>query len=356
MMASRLAITCHGVRKRFGNVEAVRGVDLSVDPGQLVALLGPSGCGKTSTLRLLAGFERPDAGEILIGDLTVSGPHVHLAPERRRVGMVFQDYALFPHMTVAKNVAYGLPRGRARRRRVAEMLELVGLTGLEHRHPHELSGGQQQRVALARALAPEPEVVLLDEPLSSQDSALRARVRDEMRDILKRTGTTAIHVTHDQEEALSIADVVAVMWDGRIVQTGIPEEIYANPATPQIASFVGDANLLSGEADGSRVRCELGTLPCRNSSTRSGNVSLLLRPEWIEMNGADTGEGTQATVVAHAFYGHDQIVEVRLRSGRCIKVRTLTPDRPEIGSEVRLRVGREVVTYACPVVESVRRP
>ncbi|GIV97167.1 MAG: hypothetical protein KatS3mg057_1824 [Herpetosiphonaceae bacterium] len=227
-----VAILCEGISKRYGTVQAVREVTLALERGQFLALLGPSGCGKTTTLRLLAGFEIPDSGEIAIGGQKVSAPGLFIPPERRRIGMVFQDYALFPHMNVERNIAYGLSRGPEQAARIQEVLELVGLVGLEKRMPHELSGGQQQRVALARALAARPEVVLLDEPFSNLDTGLRVRVRAEVREILARAGATAVFVTHDQEEALSLADQVAVMLNGQLVQCASPEEVLSPPGEP----------------------------------------------------------------------------------------------------------------------------
>jgi iron(III) transport system ATP-binding protein len=307
-----------GVSKSFGATKAVRDLDLELAKGKILALLGPSGCGKTTTLRLLAGFESPDAGEIEIAGRPVAGHGASLAPEKRRVGMVFQDYALFSHLTVAKNVAYGIKGsfgGKKRGARVAEVLGLARLDGLEGRMPHELSGGQQQRVALARALAPEPAVVLLDEPFSNLDAALRAQMRSEMREILKAAGATAVFVTHDQAEALSFADEVAVMFDGKIVQLAPPEVLYHRPATRAVAEFVGEANFVPGTAKGGRLRCALGEVPACGECI--GNVEAMLRPEALHLrvpaNGEDDGVG--ATVIAREFYGHDQLVKLRLDSG-----------------------------------------
>ena len=224
-------VRCTGIHKSFRQVTAVDGATFSVEEGSVLALLGPSGSGKTTTLRLIAGFESPDAGTVEIAGTVVAGDGRFVPAERRRVGMVFQDYALFPHLSVRGNVAYGLPRGPERDRRVDEVLELVGLTATGERMPNQLSGGQQQRVALARALAPNPSVILLDEPFSNLDPALRGRVRDEVKRILREAGSTAIFVTHDQEEAFALADSVGVMLAGQIVQMGSPEAVYADPAT-----------------------------------------------------------------------------------------------------------------------------
>jgi len=313
-------IRLSGVNKGFGAVEAVRDLDLKLERGKLLALLGPSGCGKTTTLRLLAGFESPDAGEIEIDGNLVAGRGTGVPPEKRRVGVVFQDYALFPHLSVAKNVAYGLKgvlRGKRKDARVAEVLALARLDGLEDRMPHELSGGQQQRVALARALAPEPAVVLLDEPFSNLDASLRAEVRAEMREILTTAEATAVFVTHDQAEALSVADEVAVMFDGTVVQVAPPEELYHRPATRAVAEFVGEANFVSGTAEDGRLRCILGDLPA--CGTCVGNVEAMLRPEALSLRTLSDEQappaGVGATVLAREFYGHDQLIKLRLDSG-----------------------------------------
>jgi iron(III) transport system ATP-binding protein len=313
-------IRLSGVSKSFGAVEAVRHLNLDVTEGKILALLGPSGCGKTTTLRLLAGFESPDAGEIEIAGRLVAGRGVDVAPEKRRVGMVFQDFALFSHLTVAKNVAYGLKgvlRGKKRDARVAEVLDLARLDGLEDRMPYELSGGQQQRVALARALAPDPAIVLLDEPFSNLDAALRAQVRAETRDILAAAGATAIFVTHDQEEALSLADDVAIMLDGTIVQVAPPEVLYHRPATRAVAEFVGEANFVPGTAENGQLRCALGDVPTCGEC--AGHVEAMLRPEALHLRALpdeeDAGVGIGATVLGREFYGHDQLIKLRLDSG-----------------------------------------
>ncbi len=251
-----------GLRKSFGDVIAVDGLDLDVPEGAICALLGPSGCGKTTTLRLIAGLEQPDAGTVEIGGEEVAGPGRSVPAERRRIGMVFQDYALFPHMDVAANVGYALGR-RPDREKVAAALETVGLGGLGKRNPHQLSGGQQQRVALARALVAEPRALLLDEPFSNLDAGLRARVREEVREILAAQKLTSVFVTHDQEEALSVADVVAVVNEGRVEQVGTPEDVYSRPTTRWVAGFLGEIEVLPGTAEQwlDRVRARPASQP-----------------------------------------------------------------------------------------------
>ncbi|MEX2081540.1 MAG: ABC transporter ATP-binding protein, partial [Dehalococcoidia bacterium] len=313
---SDFAIRCAGVTRHFGPVVAVDDLTLDVGAGELMALLGPSGCGKTTLLRLIAGFERPERGSIEVGGQRVNGPGTFVAPEKRNAGMVFQDYALFPHMTVARNVGYGLGR-RGREQRIAEVLELVGLGALGGRYPHELSGGQAQRVALARALAPRPAVILLDEPFSNLDTRLRQTVRSEVRGILREAAASALFVTHDQEEALSLADHVAVMWEGRILQVGRPMEVYREPGSRDLATFLGDANFVPGRAHEGRVETEVGCVGLAKGPGE-GPVDVMFRPEGLRVRAA-AGNGV---VVGHEFFGHDQLLTVQLRSGTLVRVRT----------------------------------
>lgn len=332
----RPAIRVEGVARRFGRTPALAGADLVVEHGQLVALVGPSGSGKTTLLRTIAGFETPDAGRVSIDGRHVAGRAVFEEPERRGVGMVFQDGALFPHLTVAGNVGFG----DASPERVEACLRLVGLADRGGDYPHELSGGERQRVALARALAPEPAVVLLDEPFASLDPALRESLREEVVDILRRAGTTALLVTHDQEDALAVADRVAVMHDGRIEQAGVPEELYRRPATRWVAEFIGDADVLPGVATGDVVDCELGRL--EPEQPVRGEVAVVLRPESLVMeraNGDQTGgDGIEAEVLRRRFFGHDQLVWLELPSG--LQVRSRRPDASawQRGDRVRVRV------------------
>jgi iron(III) transport system ATP-binding protein len=331
------AIHCHGLVKAYEGVRAVDGLELEVPTGAVVALLGPSGCGKTTTLRLIAGFEQPDGGTIEIGGRVVVGAGVSVPPERRRVGMVFQDYALFPHMDVAANVGYGLDRGS--RGRVQEVLGLVGLANHGHRMPHELSGGEQQRVALARALAPEPDVILLDEPFSNLDATMRDRMRREVRTILKEAEATAVFVTHDQEEALAIADIVAVMRDGRIEMTGPPHHVYRRPVNPWVARFVGESEFIEGTAEVGKVVTDLGTFP--QFGPLLGDVQVMIRPEWVHPVRSDEGV---ATVIDREFYGHDQLLLLQLHGGRTITART--DSNASVGPGDRVDIGiDEVVVF-----------
>ena len=321
-----MSVRVSGVAKAFGGTRAVQGVDLVVAESALVAVVGPSGCGKTTLLRLIAGFERPDAGTVEVGGEMVAAPGTWIAPERRRIGMVFQDYALFPHLRVRSNVEFGLARRSREERRdlVARTLALVGLEHKADRYPHELSGGERQRVALARALAPEPAVVLLDEPFSSLDATLRADLRRDVEEILREAGATALLVTHDQEEALSLADRVAVMSDGRIEQEGTPEEVYGRPTSRWVADFLGDAEVVPGKAAGGAVECELGRFPIPKEL--EGAVDVVVRPESVAL-GAGPAPGRdrshEGVVVAREYYGHDQLVEVELESGLRLRSRSI---------------------------------
>jgi iron(III) transport system ATP-binding protein len=328
---SDLAIDAEGVRKAFGRTRAVDGATLCVAHGELVALLGPSGSGKTTLLRLLAGFERPDAGRVAIGGRLVAGDGAWVEPERRRIGMVFQEGALFPHLSVAGNVGFGA----SGRDRVAECLALVGLGDRAGSFPHELSGGERQRVALARALAADPEVVLLDEPFASLDAGLREALRQEVAGILRTAGTSALLVTHDQAEALSLAGTVAVMRDGRVEQVGTPEEVYERPGSRWLAEFLGEADVLPGTASDGVVECELGRFGAPGGL--SGRVDVVVRPESVAIGSGPTREPqAQAVVVARSFYGHDQLVHLELPSGLRLRSRRLGFPAWHPGDRVRV--------------------
>ena len=334
-------VAVRGVVAGYGGAPVLRGIDLAVPAGRSLVLLGPSGCGKTTLLRCIAGLEPVLEGSISVGGRELSRPGRVEPPERRGIGMVFQDGALFPHMTVAQNVGYGLPRADRKGARVDDLLEMVGLSGYGARRPATLSGGQQQRVALARALAPRPSVLLLDEPFSSLDTALRVQIRHEVHRLLVEIGITTILVTHDQSEAFVLGDEVAVMHDGAVVQVGPPADLYAAPASPWLAGFVGEANLLAGDADGTAARTPLGAVPLRTPV--SGPVTVLCRPEHLQLEAAGVGGDTAAegAVEVVEYYGHDTRYDVRLAGGAVLAVR-----RP--GAPAHRRDDRVAVRFTGP--------
>jgi iron(III) transport system ATP-binding protein len=295
-----------GISKAFGEDTALESASALVREGESLVLLGPSGCGKTTLLRIIAGLTTPDVGAVSLAGKRLVGDGVFVPPERRQIGMVFQDLALFPHLSVAENVAFGLDRRDGAPGRVAETLALVGLEGHEHRYPATLSGGQAQRVALARALAPRPRVVLFDEPFSSLDVGLRAEVRAEVVQLLRDVGMTAIFVTHDQEEAFVLGDEMAVMQNGKVMQQGTPEAVYHNPANPWVATFVGEANLVPGVVDGTVATTALGLIPVVGAHDGGGQV--VVRPEHLRLE-----PGDDAVVVDVDFYGHDSSLQVEMR-------------------------------------------
>lgn len=329
-------VEIRNVEKSFGSTEVLRDIDLAVEPGTSLALLGPSGCGKTTLLRLIAGLEVPNAGSITVGDTVMADASTFVPPEKRNVGMVFQDWALFPHLTVGRNVGYGLDRSDREGPRVVEALDMVGLADLKERMPDTLSGGQQQRVALARAIAPRPSVLLLDEPFSNLDSALRVGVRTEVHSLLTTLGITSIFVTHDQAEAFVLGDLVAVMNDGRIEQLGPPRDIYQRPASRWVASFVGDINVLDGTANGMTAETTIGTVPLVESA--QGAVDVLLRPEDLSL-----AAGDGATVLRTEYYGHDMMVTVEV-SGSELTVRTSARDLSAPGDSVEVTYRGEAAT------------
>ncbi len=325
------AVRLDGIRKTFGDLLVLDDISLDLQEGTMLALLGPSGCGKTTCLRLISGFERPDAGTVDVRGRRVASATSMVPPERRRVGLVFQDLALFPHLSARQNIAYGIRRDPDHTVRTDELLEMVGLTADADRMPHELSGGMQQRVALARAMAPRPDVLLLDEPFSSLDQAMRTQLRGEVRQILRDARQSALFVTHDQAEALTIADQVAVMARGRVLQVAAPEIIYAEPANPYVATFVGVSNLIPAEVDGGHATTRFGTVRLigPSASQPSGHALCLLRPEHFAVVEAPDGPASPDgwEVIDRRFSGSEILLELRSGSGEQLWV--------EAGSRVR---------------------
>lgn len=309
------AVSVKNLNKSFGDAPVVRDVSFHLLPGQTIVLLGPSGCGKTTTLRLIAGFETLDSGVVQIDGKSVATANSHTPPEKRRIGMVFQDYAIFPHLDVKRNISFGLPRSVDRDRRVQEMLALVGMDRLGERMPHELSGGQQQRVALARALAPEPAVLLLDEPFSNLDAALRAELRAEVKQLLKNSATTAVFVTHDQEEALFMGDQITVMNNGRVEQIGSAEEVYHQPKTRFVAEFVGQTDFLSGQVAGQSIETPLGHVPLSKSVPENTPLEIMVRPDDVKLEADPNGN---AQIVSREFQGIAYLYLVRLEDGSIV--------------------------------------
>lgn len=326
----------------------VQQLNLQLNVGEIGCLLGPSGCGKTTTLRAIAGFEPVLTGEIQLADTLLSKAGFTLAPEKRRIGMVFQDYALFPHLTVADNVAFGIRQNANCAQVSAELLDLVKLAPLGKRYPHELSGGQQQRVALARALATEPQLLLLDEPFSNLDNELRRRLSKEVREILKARGTSAILVTHDQEEAFAVSDQIGVFKEGRLEQWDTPYNLYHRPQTPFVASFIGQGYFVRGELlSRDVVQTELGVVRCQPRDWPAGTpVDVLLRPDDIACAGAD---GQQARVLSSSFQGATTLYRLRLATGAHIEALFPSPIQHAPGEQVGVRLAAEqVVTFAAP--------
>ena len=345
-----------GVTKSFGPQRVLRGVELEVPPGSFTAILGASGSGKTTLLRIVAGFERPDEGSVRLGHEVVDDAAQRFVPcERRRIGYVPQEGALFPHLSVGRNVAFGLPRGQRRVGRVDELLELVGLSGYRRRYPHQLSGGQQQRVALARALAIEPAIVLLDEPFSSLDAALRASVRADVLGVLRRAGTTSILVTHDQDEALSMADQVAILRDGVIAQLDTPAGIYGHPLDADVARFLGESNLLEGDVREAVAQTALGSLAVASwgGPAGGGRARVMVRPEQIRRADAPAA-GVEATVQSYEYFGHDAVVRVRPAAPDLpdLVVRVTGGSPLEPGRRMTLAVVGPVVAWPAPAPEA----
>ncbi len=335
--SARGDLRVRSVNLSYGTFEALRGIDLDVDAGSLTTILGPSGCGKTSLLRVIAGFVAPSCGTITVGERVLVDGKRSMPTEYRHVGIVPQEGALFPHLSVERNVTFGISRDPDRKQIAAEWLDRVGLAGFASARPHELSGGQQQRVALARALVAKPSLIVLDEPFSSLDTHLRQQVREQVVDIVRSTGTTAILVSHDREEALSVSDHVAVMINGRIAQSGSPTAIYAEPTTVSVASFVGELCILNGHIVGATAETVLGQHELRAASTKlaasAKQVVIACRPEQLHVTGGDDG-----TVVRHEFLGCQQRVRIRLRDASEVAVLVPGDLRLSTGSKVGIEL------------------
>ena len=336
-------LSLHSIGKAIAGNQILQNLSLDVQEHEFVAILGSSGSGKTTLLRLISGFDSPDSGEIQIGGQPVFGKGLNVSAEERRVGYVPQDAALFPHLSVAKNIEFGLNKLSAAQRseRVTELLKLVDLVGYEDRMPDQLSGGQRHRVALARALAPKPQLILLDEPFSSLDAELRVRLREDVRNVIAKTGTTAILVTHDQEEALSIASRVAVLRDGEFAQIGNPSEIYQAPADVEMATFLGDSVIINGVIKDDKVVTDLGLLTPLNKVANGATGRVAIRPENFYLQPNPKGEGE---VIGRQYFGHDALVEVKLPK-LVIQARANGPFAPEIGMKVTVWVRGQVNFY-----------
>ena len=341
MAFDNLLIRTRSISKFYDEEQVLSDFNLDVWKGSITGILGSSGSGKTTALRLIAGFDRPDAGIIEMKNEVIVSDEVWLPPERRNIGMVFQDYALFPHLTVKKNIAFGLGKNDIEQGRLKEVIEMCNLSSLINKFPQELSGGQQQRVALARALAPNPEVILLDEPFTSLDAQMARVLRDEVVELLKNTETTAIIVTHDQEEALSVCDVVSVLEKGKIIQSSTPQEIYLNPVSKTVANSVGDPNILKGFSIDGRVETSLGTFV----SAYEGALDVSIRPECIELNLDSEGS---YIVKECTFYGHDQVISFQNSKGEVFRARSLPNTIYEAGDKVNIEIS-EVTTFPSKV-------
>ena len=337
MAFENLIIRARSVAKSYGSEKVLSDFNLDIWNGSIVGILGISGSGKTTALRLLAGFDKPDSGIIEMRDKVISSKETFLPPEERNIGMVFQDYALFPHLNVEKNIAFGLSRNEINSGRLEEVISMCNLKTYRNKFPQELSGGQQQRVSLARALAPKPEVILLDEPFTSLDAHMARDLREEVISLLRQTETTALIVTHDQEEALSVCDVVSVLENGSVIQSATPQEIYLNPVSQTVANSVGDPNILKGFSIDGRVETSLGTFV----TAYNGALDVSIRPECIEL--LLDSEGSYV-VKDCTFYGHDQVVSFQNSKGEVFRARSLPNTIYEVGDKVNINIS-EVTTF-----------
>jgi iron(III) transport system ATP-binding protein len=337
------AVEVRGVSKSYDGTVVLSDFSLTVADTFITAILGPSGSGKTTLLRLIAGFDRPDAGTIMLGDQVVDDARVHVRPERRGIGYVPQDGALFPHLNAIRNVGFGLDR--ADRGRAAELLDLVGLTGLGHRYPHELSGGQQQRVAVARALAIRPRLVLLDEPFSSLDASLRVSMRRDIARVLAQTHTPSIIVTHDQDEALSLANQVVILDEGHVLAHGRPADLYRTPISAAAARYLGDANLVTATVDAGVARCAIGVVQLQDATMVNGTATVLVRPEQFRVTAAPIEGAVSVTVGNIDYYGHDSLAELILDDATTVTARLTDNDGIRPGDRVYVRTVGDLVAW-----------
>ncbi len=350
-MSDTKGLTVEGLTRRFGGRDVVSDVSLRVLPGQVTCLLGPSGCGKSTTLRMIAGVDRPDAGRVLVDGALLSGGDVNVPPEQRRIGLIFQDFALFPHLTVAQNVAFGLGGSKAdKMARATEMLKRVHLDGFLDAYPHELSGGEQQRVALARAIAPKPRVMLMDEPFSGLDNRLRDGIRDETLDILKEEGTAVVLVTHEPEEAMRMADEIALMRHGKVVQQGAPYNVYNAPVDRMAAAFFSDINVIRGTVQGALTDTPFGAFLAPGVPDGT-EVEIVIRPQHLRIDFDRDGRGphptpedgtpARGTVVRSRYMGHESLVEFRMdHDGSMLKASVPSVFLPKPGTALWLMIRR----------------
>ena len=337
MVFDNLIIRARSLSKSYGSEEVLTDFNIDIWYGSIFGILGVSGSGKTTALRLLAGFENPDQGTIEMHNKVIFDEKTNVPPEKRKIGMVFQDYALFPHLTVEKNIAFGLSKEEIKNGRLDEVISMTNLSLYRKKFPQDISGGQQQRVALARALAPKPEVVLLDEPFTSLDAQMARDLREEVVSLLRATKTTGIIVTHDQEEALSVCDIVSVLENGKVIQSATPQEIYLNPISQTVANSVGDPNIIKGISTNGRVKTSLGTF----NSAYDGELDVSIRPECIEVNLDSNGDYVVKECI---FYGHDQVISFENKNGEIFRARSLPSMIFEPGDIVCIDV-TEVTTF-----------